>query len=121
MTAISRINRRNAPTLYVLAMAAWVYGFAASGREIPSWVVVPLLLLPVAVHVGAGYVIGRWEALALAAVPVVLAVAAAGFGNALWIFLVLLMVFPGAPLIAAGVALRQWRDPDDDPADDLWF
>ena len=118
-----KLNARTAPTAYILFMAAWIYGFADANWDLPTPVSVMLLILPAFVHVGLGYVIGRWEAVALAGVPVVIAVAAAGIGSVLWVSLALLMIFPGAPLIAGGVFLREWlRTREEDPAESwLYF
>ncbi len=118
---MSAINRRTAPSIYVILMGAWVYGFAASDRDPPAAIVFLLFLLAAALHVAVGYVVGRWEAAALAAVPVVLALAASGIDSPLWVFLFLLAIFPGAPLVAGGVCLRRWREQPEDPLDDLWF
>ena len=115
------INPRTAPALYIGLMGVWMYGFAASDRRPPSVLVALLFLLPLALHVGVGYVVGRWEAVVLAAAPVVIAIAAAGLGSPLWIFVFLLMVFPGAPLIAAGVAARRWREEREEPDDDVFL
>ena len=118
---MTAINRRTAPSIYVVLMGAWVYGFAASDHDPPAALVALLFVLPGALHVAVGYVVGRFEAMALAAVPVVLAVAASGFGSPLWVVLFLLAIFPGAPLVAGGVYLRRWREQPEDPADHLWF
>jgi len=118
---VSKINTRTAPTWYIVLMAAWVYGFAASDRDLPPLVVFGLLVVAGGVHVGVGYLVGRWEALALAAVPVLLALAVAGADSSLWITLVLLMVFPGAPLIGLGVWLRDWVAERDDRSPDGWL
>ncbi len=116
-----KLNARTAPTAYVLFMAAWVYGFADAHWELPTSVTVFLLLLPAFVHVALGYVIGRWEAVALAAVPILIALAAAGISSTLWVSLALLMIFPGAPLIAGGVYLREWLHTREDDASESWL
>ena len=119
--AIDRINPRRAPTYYIVFMAAWMYGFADAHWQLPSPVVVLLLVAAAAVHFGAGYVIARCEALALTGVPVLLALAADGLASMLWITIVLLMIFPGAPLVAAGVYARDWLEQRNaDPAADAW-
>ena len=102
-------------------MAAWVYGFASSQRQLSPWLVFVLLLGAGAAQVGAGFLIGRWEALALAAVPVLLGAAASGAGSTLCVTLVLLMVFPGAPLIGGGVWLRGWLEERGDHSPDSWL
>ena len=116
-----KLNARTAPTAYILFMAAWIYGFADAHWELPTPISVVLLLLPAFVHVGVGYVIGRWEAIALAAVPVAIAIAAAGIHSVLWVSLALLMIFPGAPLIAGGVYLREWLEGREDDASESWL
>ena len=100
---------------------ACVNGFSASAHLLPAALVALLFVLPGALHVAVGYVVGRFEAMALAAVPVVLAVAASGFGSPLWVVRFLLATSPGAPLVAGGVYLRRWREQPEDPADHLWF
>ena len=116
-----KINARTAPAAYILFMAAWIYGFADARWEIPGPVSVVLLVLPAAVHVGVGYVIARWEALALTLVPVAIALAAAGIHSTLWASLALLMIFPGAPLIAGGVYLREWLGAQDEDPAESWL
>ena len=118
---VTRINTRTAATWYVLVMAAWVYGFAAVDRELPPLLVFSLLLLAGAAQVAVGFALGRWEALGLAAVPIVLAVAAPGAGTGLAVSVGILMVFPGAPFIALGVHLRQWKAERDDGSPDAWL
>jgi hypothetical protein len=118
---VNRIDTRNAPTLYVLLMAAWVYGFAAIDRELPPLLVFVLLLVGGAAQVAVGFVIGRWEALGLAVVPVLLSAAVAGPGSGLFVSLVVLMVFPGGPLIGGGVWARRWRDEMTDDSPDAWL
>lgn len=116
-----RLDPRKVPTYYVIVMAAWIYGFAATDRSLPALAIFVLLLLGAAVQVAAGYSIGRWEAIALAVVPVLLAVAAAGRDSSLWTTLVILMIFPGAPLIALGVHLRHLEEERNDRSPDAWL
>ena len=118
---MERLDTRTAPTIYIVCMAAWVFGFASTDREIPPLLVFGLLIAAGAIHVGAGFAVGRWEALGLAVVPVLLGFAAAGQDSTLWITLLVLMVFPGAPLIGAGVYWRSWREERDDPSADGWL
>jgi hypothetical protein len=118
---VPSLDPRKVPTLYVILMAAWIYGFAAADRSLPALAVFVLLLAGAAVQVGAGYSIGRWEALGLAVVPVLVAVAAAGVSSSLWTTLVILMVFPGGPLIGLGVYLRHMEDERHDRSPDAWL
>lgn len=118
---MTTLDPRKAPTLYVLAMALWVYGFAFVDRTPPALVSFVALLLAGAVQIGAGFAVGRWGALALGAVPVVLALAAAGVASTLWTTVFVLMVFPGIPLIGGGVYLRQRFDERHDHSPDAWL
>jgi hypothetical protein len=118
---VPRLDPRKVPTLYVIVMAAWIYGFAAADRSLPALAIFVLLLAGAGVQVVAGYSIGRWEALALGVVPVLLAVAAAGLDSNLWTTLVILMVFPGGPLIGLGVYLRHLEDERNDRSPDSWL
>ena len=118
---MSQLNTRTAATWYVLLMALWVYGFGVIDRQLPALVVFVVLLGAAAIHVGAGYLLARWEAIGLAAVPVLLAIAIAGLGSSLWVTILLLMVFPGAPLIAAGVYFSLWQADRDDRSPDSWL
>ena len=115
------IDPRKAPTYYVLFMALWVYGFAAIDADLPAPLVFLALLAAGAVQVGLGYAIGRWEAIAMAAVPVLLAFAAAGRASSLWTTVFVLMVFPGAPLIALGVYARHLHEERHDDSPDAWL
>jgi hypothetical protein len=115
------IDPRKAPTYYILVMALWVYGFAAIDRDLPAPVMFLSLLAAGAVQVGLGYALGRWEAIVLAAVPVLLALAAAGRASSLWLTVFVLMVFPGGPLIALGVYARRWHAEKHDDSPDAWL
>jgi hypothetical protein len=102
-------------------MSLWIGAVANSEIEPPGIVVAALFLVPLALHVWLGWVVAQWWALWLAALPVVAAVIVGGFGSALWIVVVLLELFPGAPLIAAGVYAWLWQEERENPADDhLW-
>jgi hypothetical protein len=118
---VHHLDSRKVPTLYILFMAVWIYGFAAVDRSLPALVMFALLMAGAGAQVAVGYGIGRWEALGLAAVPVILAVAAAGFDSNLWTTIVILMVFPGAPLIGLGVYLRHGFDERTDRSPDAWL
>ena len=115
------IDPRKAPALYALAMGVFVGGFALLDRTPPALLAFTALLVAGALQVGAGFVIGRWGALALAAVPIVFAVSAAGPGSTLWTTVFVLMVFPGAPLIGAGVYLRGRFEERHDDSPDAWL
>jgi hypothetical protein len=118
---VTRIDTRTAPPAYIAAMAIWVYGFVHAGDSLPAVVVFVLLLAAGAMQLAVGYLVGRWEALALAAAPVLIALAAAGTDSSLWVTVLLLMVFPGAPLLAFGVVLRGWVAERHDPSPDGWL
>lgn len=108
-----------AAAVYAGFMTLWIYGFANTERNLPGLLVFVLLLAPIFVHLGAGYVIGRQEALYLACFPPVLALLGPALASGLWLSLVLLMIFPGAPLIAGGFGLRLWSDRD--VTDENWY
>jgi hypothetical protein len=119
---MNELSARTAALLYGGTMTAWVVGFASTNRELPAVVVVVLLLLPAAVHFGLGYVVADWWALYLAAVPVVVAaVAGGGLPSPLWVSVVLLTAFPGAPLIALGVYVRERLERRDPSYVDPWL
>lgn len=115
----TRATYARAAAVYVGFMTLWIYGFANTERNLPGVLVFLLLLAPIFVHLGAGYVIGRQEALYLACFPPVLALLGPGIASGLWLSLLLLMIFPGAPLIAGGFGLRFWSDRD--VTDDNWY
>jgi hypothetical protein len=115
------IDPRKAPALYALAMGLFVGGFALLDGTPPALLAFVALLVAGAVQVGAGFVIGRWGALALGAVPIVFALAAAGPGSTLWTTVFVLMVFPGTPLIGAGVHLRRQLAERHDDSPDGWL
>jgi hypothetical protein len=71
------------------------------------------------VHFGAGFAIPRQETFALLAFPPLLAILGPGVNSLLWVPLVLMMVFPGAPLVLLGLWLRKRMDPQE--AEDYWF
>ena len=120
MSALAR-NPRTAPLVYGALMSLWIGVVANSQMEPPGLVVAALFLVPLALHAWLGWVVAQWWTLGLAALPVVAALAVGGLGSALWIVVVLLELFPGAPLIAAGVYARLWQEERENPADDhLW-
>jgi hypothetical protein len=104
---------------YLGFMTMWTYGFANLDRGLPAPVIALLLVLPVAVHFGVGFAIGHEKALLLACYPPFLALIGPGLAALLWAPLLMLMVFPGAPLIFAGSYLRRWST-EPQVADD-WF
>ena len=105
--------------IYLAFTTTWVYGFANTERNLPGLLVFLLLIAPIVVHLGAGYIIGRQEALYLACFPPALALLGPGIASGLWLSLLLLMIFPGAPLIAGGFGLRLWSDRDH--TDENWY
>ena len=115
------IDPRKAPTYYILVMALWVYGFAALDRDLPAALMFIALLVAGAAQVGLGYAIGRWEAIGLAVVPVLLALAAGGRDSSLWVTVAVLMVFPGGPLVALGVYARHLHAERHDDSPDAWL
>ncbi len=121
MIGLDALDARRAPTLYILAMAVWIYGFAAADRSLPAVVVFLALVAAGAVQVGAGYAIGRWGALALGVAPVVLAIAVSGADSMLWTTVLVLSVFPGTPLIGLGVYLRRRWEERNDRSPDSWL
>jgi uncharacterized membrane protein AbrB (regulator of aidB expression) len=103
---------------YMAFMAAWIYGFANSQHDLPTIAVLALLLVAVLVHFGVGIAIGRQEAALLACFPPVLALVGPGLDDSLWMALVMLMMFPGGPLIFAGHYVRRTIE---EPKTEEWF
>jgi hypothetical protein len=118
---INELSPRQAVAGYTLFMATWIVLFARSEFALPAVVVLVLLLLPAVVHFGLGYVMADWRALYLAGVPVMVAAVAGGLPSALWAAVVLLTAFPGAPLIAGGVYVRNWLERRDPAYVDPWM
>jgi hypothetical protein len=111
---INEIGPRTAMIGYSAAMTLWIVLFARTETELPAPLVLLLLLVPPVVHFGLGYVVADWKALWFLALPIVVSAAAGGLPSALWATIVLLTAFPGAPLVAGGVYVREWlarRDP----------
>lgn len=119
--AVTSIDTRIVPTVYVLAMAALVYGLAALDRELAPVAAFCLLLVAGAVQVAGGFSVGRWSSLALGVIPVLLAAAATGPGSPFFAAVLVLMVFPGTPLIGLGVWARRRHDEARDPSPDAWL
>jgi hypothetical protein len=111
---INELSPRTAMIGFSVVMAVWIVLFARTETELPAPLVALLLLVPPVVHFGLGYVVADWKALYFLALPIVVSAAAGGLPSALWATMVLLTAFPGAPLVAAGVYVRDWlarRDP----------
>jgi hypothetical protein len=107
-----RVTYAKAVAFYVGFMAVWTYGVAAQDRHIPQLIALVLLALPVVVHVVVGFAVGRIEVLWLAAFPPALALLGPGIAHSvLAVTLVILMIFPGAPLLALGVGARRFAEP----------
>lgn len=118
---INGLGERKAIAVYTIVMAVWIVVFARTERALPAVVVVVLLLLPALVHFGLGYVLADWKALYFTGVPIVVAAVAGGLPSALWAAVVLLTAFPGAPLIAAGVFVRDRLERRDPAYVDPWL
>ena len=111
---INELSPRTAMIGYSAVMALWIVLFARTETALPAPVVLVLLLVPPVVYFGLGYVVADWKALYFLALPVIISAFAGGLPSALWATVVLLTAFPGAPLVAGGVYLREWlarRDP----------
>jgi len=106
---------------YSAIMTAWIVAFARTERALPAALVLLLLFVPPVVHFGLGYVVADWKALYFAALPIVVAAVAGGLPSALWATVVLLTAFPGVPLIAAGVYVREWLARKDPAYVDPWM
>ena len=65
------------------------------------------------VHFGVGFAMPRQETFALLAFPPFLALVGPGVSSLLWVPLVMMMVFPGAPLVLLGLWLRNHLDPKE--------
>ena len=102
-----------ASLLYLGLMTAWVYGFANTERDIPGVVMIVALVLPMLLHFGIGFAMPRQETFALLAYSPFLALVGPGVDTALWIPLVMMMVFPGMPLVLLGLFLRRRAEPQE--------
>jgi hypothetical protein len=118
---INELSPRKGALIYGGFMTLWILGFAGTDHPLPSAVVLFLLVLPAAVHFALGYVVRDWWALYLVAVPVVVAAIAGGLPSALWAAVVLLTMFPGAPLVALGVFVRERLEKRDPSYVDPWL
>lgn len=108
-----RSTYARAVALYLGFMAAWIYGVANAQYDLPGIAVFVLLLLPCALHAGVGFAVGRNEILWLAAFPPALAFVGPGLEAILGFTLVMLMIFPGAPLLFLGALARRWAEPQE--------
>jgi hypothetical protein len=111
---INELTPRTAMIAFSTIMAAWIVLFARTEITLPGLLVLVLLVVPPFAYFGLGYVVGDWNALYFLALPVLVSALAGGFPSALWATMTLLTAFPGAPLVAGGVYLREWlvrRDP----------
>jgi hypothetical protein len=118
---INELTPREAILIYCATMTAWIVLFARTETALPAVVVLLLLLVPLVVHFGLGYVVDDWKALYFAAVPIVVAAIAGGLPSALWATVVLLTAFPGIPLIAGGIYVRSWIARKDPAYVDPWL
>jgi hypothetical protein len=118
---INELTPREAILVYCTTMTAWIVLFARTETWLPAGVVLLLLLVPLVVHFGLGYVIDDWKALYFTGVPVAVAAIAGGLPSALWATVVLLTAFPGVPLIAAGIYVRSWLARKDPAYVDPWL
>lgn len=118
---IEELSPRRGALLYAVFMTLWIVGFAATENPLPGPVVLLLLVLPAAVHFALGYVVRDWSALYVTGVPVVVAAAVGGLPSSLWAAVVLLTAFPGAPLVALGVWVRDRLERRDPSYIDPWL
>jgi hypothetical protein len=118
-TPATRLTYFKASLAYLGFMTVWVYGFANTEEQVPGILIFFGLLGAMLVHFGAGFAIPRQETFALLAFPPLLAILGPGVNSLLWVPLVLMMVFPGAPLVLLGLWLRNRMDPQE--VEDYWF
>lgn len=118
---INELSPRTAMIGYSAIMAAWIVLFARTETELPAPVVLVLLVVPPLAYFGLGYVVGDWKAMYFLALPIVVSAVAGGLPSALWATMTLLTAFPGAPLVAGGVWLREWMARRDPQYVDPWL
>jgi hypothetical protein len=118
-TPATRLTYFKASLAYLGFMTVWVYGFANTEQHVPGILIFFGLLGAMLVHFGVGFAIPRQETFALLAFPPLLAILGPGVNSLLWVPLVLMMVFPGAPLVLLGLWLRNHMDPHE--VEDHWF
>lgn len=118
-TPASRLTYFKASLAYLGFMTVWVYGFANTEEHVPGILIFFGLLGAMLVHFGAGFAMPRQETFALLAFSPLLAILGPGVNSLLWVPLVLMMVFPGAPLVLLGLWLRNRMEPQE--VEDYWF
>jgi hypothetical protein len=118
-TPASRATYVKASLAYLGFMTVWVYAFANTERDLPGIAMFVALVLPMLLHFGVGFAIPRQETFALLAYPPLLALVGPGVNALLWVPLVMMMVFPGAPLVLLGLYLRRRAEPQE--VEDYWF
>ena len=118
-TPASRVTYVKASFAYLAFMTVWIYAFANTQRHVPGIVILFALVAAMAVHFRAGFAMPRQETFALLAFPPLLAILGPGVNSLLWVPLVLMMVFPGAPLVLLGLWLRNRLEPRE--VEDHWF
>jgi hypothetical protein len=118
-TPASRATYFKASFVYLAFMTVWVYGFANTQQNVPEIVILLGLISAVLVHFFVGLAIPRNEAFALLSFPPLLALVGPGVNSLLWVPLVLIMVFPCAPLVLLGLFLRRRAEPQQ--VEDYWF
>lgn len=118
-TPATRHTYIRASCAYLAFMTVWIYAFANTERHVPGLIILFALVAAMAVHFGAGFAMPRQETFALLAFPPALALLGPGVNSLLWVPLVLMMVFPGAPLVLLGLWLRNHLDPHE--VEDHWF
>jgi hypothetical protein len=118
-TPATRATYIKTSLVYLGFMTVWVYGFANTQEHVPGILIFFGLLGAMLVHFGAGFAMPRQETFALLAFPPFLALVGPGVNSLLWVPLVLMMVFPGAPLVLLGLFLRNRADPQE--VEDYWY
>jgi hypothetical protein len=110
-TPATRLTYIKASLVYLTFMTAWVYGFANTKESVPGILIFFGLIGAMLVHFSAGFAMPRQETFALLAFPPFLALVGPGVNSLLWVPLVMMMVFPGAPLVLLGLWLRNRLEP----------
>ena len=118
-TPQTRATYVKASLCYLGFMTLWVYGFANTERHVPGLAIFLALMLGMFVHFLIGFAMPRQESFALLAYPPFLALVGPGVAAALWVPIVMMMVFPGAPLVLLGLFLRNRAEPQQ--VEDYWF